>query len=327
MFCFFLFGTARSCMSISGVPGGLWPLPLVFSIFFPDIFVCMAHFADGKFLVILLSGNPGIPWLRMICVCLFLCGGVFIIHRDVGDGLEEYRSVREFCVFVFSLILVVVAADDLRSRLSIPRWATTRRMYSRHWLQLSTLVWRLSRSKSRTRPLSFWSSIPLERYNKHHFLVLYIFLLLPSPRCFFWCTPACDLWAFTFFVQVPVLETPEGAIAESNAIARYGTLNLPWFYSSLNHVKCGTGDWCWPAHLADQSVFLLWDCFFLKLQASFCTCCSQLQEAARCDGHTVQSTGSWLVGLSPGSCLLKGFVVLFQSFLLVVCIQWQDSRM
>jgi len=28
-------------------------------------------------------------------------------------------------------------------------------------------------------------------------------------------------------VQVPVLETPEGAIAESNAIARYGTLNLP----------------------------------------------------------------------------------------------------
>jgi elongation factor 1-gamma len=27
--------------------------------------------------------------------------------------------------------------------------------------------------------------------------------------------------------KVPVLETPEGAIAESNAIARYGTLNLP----------------------------------------------------------------------------------------------------
>jgi hypothetical protein len=68
----------------------------------------------------------------MICVCLFLCGGGFIIHRDVGDGLEEYRSVREFCVFVFSLILVVVvAADDFRSRLSMPRWAT-RRMYSRH---------------------------------------------------------------------------------------------------------------------------------------------------------------------------------------------------
>lgn len=159
-------------------------------------------------------------------------------------------------------------------------------------------------------------------------IYIYVFLLLPSPRYLFWCTPACDLWAFTFFVQVPVLETPEGAIAESNAIARYGTLNPPWFYSSsLKYVKCGTGDWCWPAHLVDQSVFLLWDCFVLKLQASFCTCWSQLQEALGCDGRTVQSTGSWLVGLSHDSCLLKGFVVLFQSFLLVMHIQWQDSRM
>jgi hypothetical protein len=40
-------------------------------------------------------------------------------------------------------LVVVVAADDFRSRLSMPRWAT-RRMYSRHWLQLSTLAWRLS---------------------------------------------------------------------------------------------------------------------------------------------------------------------------------------
>jgi hypothetical protein len=67
----------------------------------------------------------------MICVCLFLNDGGFIIQH-VGDGLQEYGSVREFCVFVFSLILVVVvAADDFRSRLSMPRWATTR-MYSRH---------------------------------------------------------------------------------------------------------------------------------------------------------------------------------------------------
>jgi elongation factor 1-gamma len=36
-----------------------------------------------------------------------------------------------------------------------------------------------------------------------------------------------EFLAFSPLGKVPVLETPEGAIAESNAIARYGTLNPP----------------------------------------------------------------------------------------------------